>query len=646
MFMTQGDGKSGREGDVHRLDSLMLNDSQKVAKAKEAGKILGNTHAQTDSLLGGLESGLEKPLHAGKQLKKPGEKASEQPAEPQARPSSEAKESAEKTKYRKIEYKDAVTGYKVTLHVPEGQNFDPKNDKVSFYFPGDGRLGNALEDDKPGKRLLDKLPKGVYAVVAGGAKTGSQKYARFDNAGKAWDSLVHGVGEQLGVKEDEKITTEMLAHSRGGGALNRLLAAGKVMPGRVVVLDTCHESLTNVLKYIGRGGKVDFCYDDARTLQSAANFKSTLEKQYGVKFVADANGVLVSGDGRVKIYPRFTNGHGAVFATYLDLVKAQEPVAAKDGTTVNYPASTVAASGSAVPKSAVSGGVGHASHSGSSTGVELASTSSVPVSATSVFRPSIRPSEALRGLVGASGVLAIAEQYNIKPLLRGKFNIDALMTMAADTQRFQPFTIKGGYNFDAYKDTGSVGNNQCASTVSAYLGLERGNGAEGYVANLLAKLIASNLAKDPQNPGFVFGTQNFQPGDVVFFGNKHNNYGHTGIVRDRVEVDGCEYFVLSHDQFSLDEDMIPVNAADNAKANLLAEKLNGSGSANARKEYAQRYPQLKSIFAYREKYPDNFHVRKNENYFGDVTQGGGRLLFAVRTAGLVEGTGASSAGIA
>lgn len=337
--MSVSPGNKGGEGDINRLDRLMLNSPKEVTKAKETGKILGNTHAKTDSLLSGLEMGLNQPVQAAKKPKKSGEKQVQSGAEEVK----DSQESAEKPKYNKIEYKDEVTGYKVTVYVPEGQKFDPKKGKVSFYFPGDGAGNGALEVGKPGKKLLDKLPNGVYAVVAGGAKSGSEKYARFDKSGQAWDSLVKGVGQQLGVKDGEPITTEMLAHSRGGGALNRLLAAGKVMPSKVVVLDTCHEPLQSVMKYIERGGKVDFCYADSRTVESAANFQNTLENQYGVKFIRNSDGSFVSANGHVKIFPRFNGGHGAVFASYLKAV-GDEPASMVAGskTPVTNETSTVA----------------------------------------------------------------------------------------------------------------------------------------------------------------------------------------------------------------------------------------------------------------------------------------------------------------
>ncbi len=217
----------------------------------------------------------------------------------------EKKEQKEAPKYKKVDYLDPTTGYKVTLHIPEGKKFSPLTDKVSFYFPGDGSTNKDLE----GKGLLEKMPEGYYAVVSGGEKSGANKYARLSKK-NSYKTMLEGAAKELGVKPEEIWESEAIGFSRGGGALNRLLSSGEVLPGKIVLLDTCREPIHNVIKYVKNGGKVDFHYADDR---SFGNFQA-LKSAFDLKPTTD--GSFQSADGKLKVYPRIKKQHRQVAASY------------------------------------------------------------------------------------------------------------------------------------------------------------------------------------------------------------------------------------------------------------------------------------------------------------------------------------------
>lgn len=295
-----GEGNLLLSGDLFKSNDAPKQPLQ-IAKAEGVKETHEKTHDQNSLLLGLIETGLNKPLPVV----------------------AESKESTEKPQYEKVEYRDAVTGYKVTVHVPEGKTFDPKADKVVYYCTGDGGSNNALQYGKAGQRMLDKLPGGFYAVVSGGALKGGGKYAKFDTQGKAWDSLQQGMKSTLGLKDDDKIETEIWGYSRGANALSRLLAADKVLPSRVVILDACRQPLGNIAKYVNRGGKVDLTYAIGSSVKAKDNFISGLRKT-GIQFIQQSDGSLVSRDGRVKVFARFSGGHGAVLANYVKRLDNQD----------------------------------------------------------------------------------------------------------------------------------------------------------------------------------------------------------------------------------------------------------------------------------------------------------------------------------
>lgn len=217
----------------------------------------------------------------------------------------EKKEQKEAPKYKKVDYLDPTTGYKVTLHIPEGKKFSPLTDKVSFYFPGDGSTNKDLE----GKGLLEKMPEGYYAVVSGGEKSGANKYARLSKK-NSYKTMLEGAAKELGVKPEDIRQSEAIGFSRGGGALNRFLSSGEVLPGKIVLLDTCREPIHNVIKYVRNGGKVDFHYADDRSFDNFQALKAAFN------LTPQADGSFQSADGKLKVYPRIKKQHAQVAAAY------------------------------------------------------------------------------------------------------------------------------------------------------------------------------------------------------------------------------------------------------------------------------------------------------------------------------------------
>lgn len=192
-----------------------------------------------------------------------------------------------------------------------------------------------------------------------------------------------------------------------------------------------------------------------------------------------------------------------------------------------------------------------------------------------------------------------------------------------------------GYDFNALSEhrdypDGREGRRCCALYVSKVLGLSK---SYRQVRHILSLLVSKNMEKTGKS-GMVFGYKNMKKGDVVFFrGNKkyaEGRYGHIAVVRhDPFYVNGVKCIAISHDGADIQCNIIPVDDADNNKIKQIQEVVN---DPSKRKDV----PELREIFKYRKKYPETVKVSYNRRWYGDASQNGGTIAFAVRTRGIMK----------
>lgn len=240
---------------------------------------------------------------------------------------------------------------------------------------------------------------------------------------------------------------------------------------------------------------------------------------------------------------------------------------------------------------------------------------------------------------------AYAARLGMGNLLGGPQSLDFVMNMSKGKKSFSI----ANYQFDDprlgkhLKFPYNNGTKCCAWASSTFLALgdspeSIGKGKEGGAKGLLAKCMRANIEKSG-SPQIVIGYEYMQKGDVLGFGmcKEGEKYiGHVAVIRDRftVEVNGrpLELLAFQHDQENIQINLVPVRRGDNGLSTALGKAL---ANPATRQAYLNKYPQLAAIYNYRAQFPQTVNVRANAGWYGDSSKGGGNVLFAVRTAGLL-----------
>jgi hypothetical protein len=249
--------------------------------------------------------------------------------------------------------------------------------------------------------------------------------------------------------------------------------------------------------------------------------------------------------------------------------------------------------------------------------------------------------------------MAYARKHNIRFMMGhgyyGKHHMTIKeLTMGSTGKRgpVRPGQLKYMFNIDQeHLDSLARpnGSSACAHETSRFLGLidERKphRGQEGGVSGLVPRLTQGILKKtNGRTAGIVMGFENFRRGDVIVWkGSKiygTNRYGHIGIIRDTLTIDGEKYMAIQHDFADIQIDLVPVNRRSHTAKHV--EKM--LKNRRTRAEYIRKYPKLKAFYDYRAKYPKTVHVRKSSGWWGDASKNSKNYIaFAIRASILDTG---------
>lgn len=247
---------------------------------------------------------------------------------------------SESVNFERKEYLDPTTGYRILVLLPDG--FDGG---VDMYFPGDTMTIERALSTKPllqeaqakwkrGQKSAFVIVEGDRGCIAGDKDGGSkaQRAKRYAKLGwqNAFSSLIGGLEGQLGRAPS---SLNIIGHSRGGSAINKILGQGFSVAGAdeepagedetgegtdfqgilsVSCLDSTYWDAGPMIAFARRGGRLNVAFKSHTATEGPAR---KIISELRLKKVA--SGHWQSEDGKVNVHDAKGMSHRAVAQQYV-----------------------------------------------------------------------------------------------------------------------------------------------------------------------------------------------------------------------------------------------------------------------------------------------------------------------------------------